>query len=156
MRAIFRLAGALLLLALPAQAGHSPPKVFLRVFVQTTGEGQPSTQAREIAIPPDNEKILIRAMPEVSEQDLVDVRTDASNNVHFYFDHRGQVDLDAATAQNQGRIMVVVLNGYIYYAPVIDEEISTGELVVPHPLSPVILQLLQATAKQNVRQSRAQ
>jgi hypothetical protein len=154
MRRIVRLTGLLLLLALPAHASHSPPKILFRVFVQTAGEGLPANEAREVVVPPNNETIMVRAMPELTEQNLVDVRADASGSVHFLLDHAGQVDLDAVTGQDQGRILVVSLNGYVIYAPIIDEQITNGELIVPHPLDPRILELLQQIAQQNVRQAR--
>jgi preprotein translocase subunit SecD len=142
-------------LALPARAGHSPPQVLLRVFVQTTGDGMADTQAHEITIPPDNETILIRAMPETNESEITDVQVDPAGRTHVFFDHTGTVDLDAVTAQNQGRILVVTLDGYIIYAPVIDREISNGELIIPHPIPPQIIQLLQKLAKQNVEKHNA-
>ena len=32
--------------------------------------------------------------------------------------------------------MVVMLNGYVIYSPIIDEQISNGILVIPHPMPP--------------------
>jgi preprotein translocase subunit SecD len=153
MRWIPRFAGLLVFLVLPAHAGHSPPKVVFRVFVQTSGEGQPSAEAQEVVIPPNHETIMIRAMPEITEQNLVDVRADSSGNVHFQFDHQGQINLDAVTAQDQGRIMVVALNGFVIYAPLIDEQITNGELVVPHTIDPAVIQLLENEAQKNVKEA---
>jgi preprotein translocase subunit SecD len=153
MRWILCLAGLLLFCLSPARAGSSPPKILLRIYVQTSGEGLPGTEARQITIPPNNEAIMIRAIPEVTEGDLIAVHADAAGNIHFFFDHQGQINLDAVTAQNQGRILVVTLDGYIIYAPLIDEQISTGELVMPHPLDPKVIQALQETAQHNVEQS---
>jgi len=148
------LGGLWCFLFLPARAGHAPPQVLLRVFVQTSGEGMPSTQATTIAIPPNNETIMIRTLPEVTEAELTNVQVDASQYVHFQFNSHGQISLDAVTAQNQGRILVVMLDGYIIYAPTIDEEISNGELILPHPLPPEVVKLLQDTAKRNLAQYR--
>ena len=154
MRWIPRLAGVLVLLALPAHAGHSPPKVLFRVFIQTSGEGLPASEAQEVVIPPNHEVIMIRAMPELTELNLIDVHADASGNVHFLLDHAGQVNLDAVTGQDQGRIMVVSLNGFVIYAPLIDEQITTGELIVPHTIDPAIIKLLEDEAQKNVREAR--
>jgi preprotein translocase subunit SecD len=153
MRWISCLAVLLVFLVLPAHAGHSPPKVLFRVFIQTSGEGLPSSEAQEVVIPPNRETIMIRAMPEITEQNLVDVRADPAGNVHFRFDHQGQVNLDAVTAQDQGRIMVVALNGFVIYAPLIDEQITSGELVVPHAIDPAVIQLLEEEAQKNVQQA---
>jgi preprotein translocase subunit SecD len=154
MRLIFPWLLLLLLTILPAQAGHSPPKVLLRVNVQTTGEGLPATMATVLSLPPNGEEIEIRAIPEVTEKDLIDVKQAPDNTVRFFFNHRGQVNLSAATAENQGRILVLLIDGYVAYAPIIDQEISNGELDVPHPLNPQVIKLLQEVAQRNVREAR--
>jgi preprotein translocase subunit SecD len=153
MRWTCLLTGFLFLTFLPAQAGHSPPKVVLRVHVQTTGEGQSALEVTTIVIPPDGERIQVRTLPEVTEQELVDVQQDASGVVHLKFNHVGQVNLNAVTAQNQGRILVVLIDGYVVYAPIIDEQITDGELDLPRPLPAQVLQLLQEVARRNVRQA---
>jgi preprotein translocase subunit SecD len=144
------LIGLLLLTVLPVQAGHKPPMVFLRVHVQTTGEGQSPMEATTIPIPPQGEQILVRTLPEVSESQLIDAQQDAAG-LRLKFNHSGQVSLSACTAQNQGRILVVLIDGQVVYAPVIDEQITDGELDIPHPVPPAIVQLLQEVAKKNVR-----
>ena len=150
--------GCLLLVLLlftlhPAHAGHKPPQIFLRVHIQTSGEGQSSQQATSITIPPNGESILVRSLPEVSEHDLIDAQVDGSGTLHLRFDHAGQVALSAATAQNQGRILVVLINGYVIYAPTIDEQITSGELDIPHPISSQALLQLQEVAQKNVKQA---
>jgi len=52
--------------------------------------------------------------------------------------------------------MVVFINGYIIYSPVIDEQITSGQLLIPHALAPQVVQLLQEVAKKNVRDARKQ
>ncbi len=150
MRRLLLLFGCLLLVCVPARAGHSPPKIILRIHVQTTGEGQSPMEVARIQVPPDGESILIRAIPEVSEAQLIDAQQD-NEGLHLRFNHVGQVSLNAATAQNQGRILVVLLDGNVIYAPVIDMQIVNGELDIPHPIPPVFLQLLQEVAKENAR-----
>ena len=152
MRWTCLLTGLLLVTFLPARAGHSPPKVTFQVHVQTTGEGQSSMETTTIQIPPRGEQILIRTLPEVSEGQIIDVEQDATG-LRIRFNHTGQVDLSAVTAQNQGRILVVMVDGQVIYAPMIDTQITTGELDIPHPLPPPIVQLLQDIAKKNVRQA---
>jgi hypothetical protein len=147
------LTGFLLVTLLPAHAGHTAPKLFLRVNIQTTGEGQSSLEVTTITLPPNGDKILIRTLPEATEQELIAVQQDASGAVRLQFDHAGQVSLSAVTAQNLGRILVVSLNGYVIYAPVIDEQITSGELDLPHPMNPQIFQLLQQIAQENVRKA---
>jgi preprotein translocase subunit SecD len=150
MRWICFVLGLLLLTLLPAQAGRTPPKVILRIHVQTTGEGQSSLEVTQIRVPPQGEEVLIRSIPEVSETQLIDAQQD-NDGLHLRFDHVGQVNLSAATAQNQGRLLVVILDGQVIYAPVIDMQITSGELDIPHPVPPQIVELLQGVARQNVR-----
>jgi preprotein translocase subunit SecD len=153
MRWTCLLISLLLFTLLPARAGHSAPKIFLRIHVQTTGEGQSQLETAEIMLPPNNEKILIRALPEITEQELVNVQADAAGAVHLQFNHQGQVALSTVTAENQGRILVVIINGYVVFAPVIDEQITNGELILPHQVNPQMVQLLQDVAQHNVREA---
>jgi preprotein translocase subunit SecD len=155
MRLLCLLVGWIGLTFAPLHAGHSGPQVLMRVYVQSPGEGMSPQQVLQVRVPPDNEVIQIRSLPEVTEADLTDVQTDASGSVHFIFDQIGQANLDAATAQNQGRIMVVAIDGVVVYAPVIDQEITTGVLVIPHPLPPQVVQLLKKTAQLNVHQTKS-
>jgi preprotein translocase subunit SecD len=106
-----------------------------------------------ISLPPNGEQIQVRTLPEATEQELIDVRQDASGVIHLLFNHDGQVALNAATAQNQGRILVVLIDGYVVYAPTIDAQITNGELDLPRPIGPHVLQLLQDVARKNVRQA---
>lgn len=135
---------------LPAHAGHSPPQVTLRIHVQTTGEGQSTLEVTHLQVPPDGQQILIRSIPEVSEAQLVGATQDA-DGLHLQFNHTGLVDLNAATAQNQGRILVVLIDGNVIYAPTIDMQITTGQLDIPHQIPANILQLLQQVAQENIR-----
>jgi hypothetical protein len=152
MRRICLLAGFLVLVFLPARAGHSPPKILLRIHVQTTGPGQSPMEVSSITLPPHGETIQVRTLPELTEQELVAVRQDAAG-IHLLFNHQGQVALDAVTAQNQGRILVVLIDGFVVYAPIIDEQITDGELVLPRQLNAQIIGLLQDVALRNIRQA---
>ena len=136
--------------AAPVHAGKTPPKLLLRIHVQTTGDGLSENQAQNVYLPPNNEPIQIRAMPEVTEQNLIGVAPQPGGTL-LTFDHQGQINLSAVTAQDQGRILVVFLNGYIIYSPVIDEQITNGQLLLPHPLAPQIVGLLEDIAQRNVR-----
>jgi preprotein translocase subunit SecD len=152
MRWTCLLFGLMLTTLLPAQAGSSPPKVTLRIHVQVAGEGLSPQEATTIAVPPDGEEIQVRTLPEASERDLVEVQQDATG-LHLQFNHVGTVNLNAVTAENQGRILVVMVDGRIIYAPVIDAQISKGHLDIPHQIPPQLVVLLQQLAQQNVRQA---
>jgi hypothetical protein len=136
----------------PARAGSTPPQVTFRVYVQTTGEGLSPQEATTIAIPPDGEQIQVRTLPEASERDLVEIKQDAAG-LHVQFNHIGMVNLNAATGQNQGRILVVMVDGRIIYAPSIDTQISNGHLDIPHQIPPLVLEALQKVAAHNVHEA---
>jgi preprotein translocase subunit SecD len=153
MRWTCLLVGFLSLTFQTAQAGHSPPKVVLRIHVQSPGEGQSPLEVTTITIPPNGEKIQVRTLPEVTEGELIGVQQDLSGGVRLQFNHVGQVNLSAVTAQNQGRILVVLIDGYVVYAPTIDEQITNGELDIPHPINPQIVQLLQEVVRKNLKQA---
>jgi hypothetical protein len=153
MRAAFFVLGFLLLFAWPAEAGKSRPKLMLSIHVQTTGDGLSSTQATTVFLPPNAEPIQVRTLPEATERNLIAVDSQPGGTM-LTFDHDGEINLSAVTAQNQGRILIVALNGFIVYSPLIDEQITSGQLLLPHPLDPHVVQMLQEIAKKNVRNIR--
>lgn len=142
----------LTLLCLPVQAGHSGPKLLFRIHVQTTGQGLSDQEAIPITLTHPNENILVRALPEITENDILTVQEEASGT-RFYFNHEGKVALDVFTAQNQGRAMVVLLNSEVIYAPIIDEEITTGQLLIPKKFKPEILEALKDIAEKNTKEA---
>jgi hypothetical protein len=153
MRWICLWIGLMLLMFEPAHAGSSPPQVTLRIHVQTTGEGPSPQEATTIPVPPDGEQIQVRTLPEASEHDLIDVQQDASG-LHLQFNHQGMVSLNAVTAQNQGRILVVMIDGQVIYAPIIDTQINNGRLDIPRHMPAQIVLLLQTVAQKNLRQAQ--
>ncbi len=152
MRFLCLLVGLLLVTYSPAHAGHSPPKITFRIHVQTTGDGLSAQEATTIVLPPHGEQIQVRTLPEVTEHDIVDARATASG-VRIILNHIGAVNLNAVTAQNQGRILVVLIDGYVVYAPIIDEQINNGQIEIPSKLSAQIVQLLEDQAQKNVQQA---
>ncbi len=153
MRLLCLIAALSFALFIPAHAGHSPPKVTLGVHVQTTGEGQSNLEASALRLPPNGDQILIRTMPECSERDIIDAQQD-EQGLRIQFNHVGQVNLSAVTAQNQGRLLIVLIYGRVIYAPVIDTQITSGELDIPLKVKPEVLKALQDQAAYNVRQAK--
>ena len=149
---VFVLVSTIVLPMAPARAGASPPKILMRIYVQTN-EGLPPSEAMPVSVPPDNEVIYIRSMPEVTEQNLAGAES-IPEGVKLIFDHTGQVDLDAVTGQDQNRILVVTIDGVVVYAPIIDQQITDGVLIIPHLTNPVIVQLLQECAAKNNREAK--
>lgn len=153
MRCFCLLIGLLALTFSPARAGHSAPKIVFRIHVQTTGDGLSAQQATTITIPPRGDQVQVRTLPEITEQEIIDVQPNAAGGIHVTFNHMGTVALSAVTAQNQGRLLVVLIDGFVVYAPIIDEQIDNGQLDIPHQLSPQVIQLLQGQAQKNVKQA---
>jgi hypothetical protein len=142
----------LIILFLPARAGSDPPQIMLRVHIQTSGEGLSTQEATTIPIPPNGEMIQVRTLAEATERDVIGAVQDG-NGLHLQFNHAATVNLNAVTAQNQGRILIVLVDGQVFYAPTIDMQISNGRLDIPHQLPPNILAALQAMVKDNVKQA---
>ena len=147
----FRTLGLLLLFLGLFAGGHKPPALIFRINVQTSGTGLGPTQALPLTLPKTQEMILVRAIPEVTEKNLrhVEVRNDGT--LVLTFDHQGRVNLDVVTTSNQGRYLVVTIDGILVYSPLIDEEISSGTLVIPHPLPLPVVEALKQVADENSR-----
>jgi hypothetical protein len=152
MRWICCLLALAVVLFLPVRAGDKPPQIMFRVHVQIAGEGLSAQEATSIPIPPNGEIIQVRTLAEATERDIIAAQQDAGG-LHIQFNHVGTVNLNAVTAQNQGHILVVLVDGQVFYAPTIDEQISNGRLDIPHQLPPTILAALQAMVQDNVKQA---
>ena len=150
MRSLPLLLVLLLATLIPASAGHKEViQVYMRIHIQTAGAGLPESQAVSVKIPPNGEIIQIRTLPEITERELVDIKK-TTEGIRLVFNHEGSINLNAVTAQNTGRILVVMINGVVVYAPLIDQQISSGYLDIPHQINPQVVQLLKDTAAANI------
>lgn len=77
------------------------------------------------------ETIAIRNLPEVSEKDVASVRTLADGTLIVEFDDFGKTKLEVATNTGRGLILVVIVNGRVVYAPMIDTNLARGTLALP-------------------------
>ena len=110
-------------------AAEKPP-VLLRVHLQAPEGAQGMTTVPlELFNPP--ETIAIRAIPEVSEKDVVRVSERADATLLVEFDDFGATKLEIATSTGRGLILVVLVNGRVVYAPRIDTSLSRGRLLLP-------------------------
>ncbi len=132
--------------------GHKPPMVTLRVNIQTAGQGLSEQLALPIALPKTGETILIRSTAEVSEKNLRNIELRPDGSTVLTFDHQGRINLSTATGTNQGRYMVISIDGVVMYAPLIDIQIDDGVLILPHPLPPGVFQLLLKVAQDNSKE----
>ncbi|HSI83169.1 MAG: hypothetical protein ACAI35_02425 [Candidatus Methylacidiphilales bacterium] len=155
----FRLLIVLLLLVSslsPALAGSSPPKVVVRVHIQNMNK-ELKKQTFMVQLPDPPEQISVSTLPEASEKDVLNVTGKPTTNgfgAYIQFNRRGSVNLSATTAQNQGRILVVVINNRVVYAPVIDTVISNGILFIPDGISPKEMEALSTLAKYNSKRAK--
>jgi hypothetical protein len=141
---------ALPLVFLLATASEERPTSTFRVHVQTVEFGTPGTQVLPVSLVNPTKQIMIRAQPELSERDIQFLETresEAGLALRITLDEHGKTVLNTATLQNQGRILVVFLNGRVVYAPLIDKTISNGVLTIPRGVFPEEIEPLRQAIK---------
>ena len=110
-------------------AAEKPP-VLLRVHLQAP-EGAKGMVTVPVTLLNPPETIAIRNIPEVSEKEIRRVRTLADGTVVVEFDDFGKTKLEVATNTGRGLILVVIVNGRVVYAPLIDTHLTRGMLALP-------------------------
>lgn len=110
-------------------AAEKPP-VLLRVHLQAP-EGVKGMVTVPITLLNPPETIAIRNLPEVTEKDIQKVRTLVDGSVVVDFDDFGKTKLEVATNTGRGLILVVIVNGRVVYAPVVDSSLTSGSLALP-------------------------
>lgn len=106
------------------------PPVLLRVHLQAP-EGAKGMVTVPVALLNPPETIAIRSIPEVSEKEIQNVRTLVDGTVIVNFDEFGKTKLEVATNTGRGLILVVIVNGRVVYAPMIDTSLTRGSLALP-------------------------
>lgn len=125
LRGLILLVGAWLWIG----AAEKPP-VLLRVHLQAP-EGAKGMLTVPITLFNPPETIAIRNLPEVSEKEIRQARVLADGTIQVDFDDFGKTKLEVATSSGQGLILVVIVNGRVVYAPVIDTTLTRGCLALP-------------------------
>lgn len=110
-------------------AAEKPP-VLLRVHLQAP-EGAKGMVTVPVTLLNPPETIAIRNIPEVSEKEIRQVRSLADGTVVVEFDDFGKTKLEVATNTGRGLILVVIVNGRVVYAPMIDTNLTGGALALP-------------------------
>jgi len=110
-------------------AAEKPP-VLLRVHLQAP-EGAKGMVTVPVTLLNPPETIAIRNLPELSEKEIRQVRTLADGTVLVDFDDFGKTKLEVATNTGRGLILVVIVNGRVVYAPMIDTNLTGGALALP-------------------------
>lgn len=144
--------GALLLASifLAGVAGSDPPKSTFRVHVQTVVQGAPGTQVLAVTLINPTKQIMVRAQPELSERDIMSVESapaDSGVALKLTLSEHGRFVLSTLTTENQGKVLVVFLNGRVVYAPIIDRIIGDGFLIIPRGVAPEEVTPLEEAAK---------
>lgn len=110
-------------------AAEKPPAL-LRVHLQAP-EGAKGMVTVPVTLLNPPETIAIRNIPEVSEKEIRQVRATPDGSVVVEFDDFGKTKLEVATNTGRGLILVVIVNGRVVYAPVIDVPLTRGSLALP-------------------------
>jgi len=126
---MFRIVPCLVGLVLWVGAAEKPP-VLLRVHLQAP-EGAKGMVTVPVTLLNPPETIAIRNIPEVSEKDIQTVRSLADGTIVVQFDDFGKTKLEVATNTGRGLILVVIVNGRVVYAPMIDTSLTAGALALP-------------------------
>lgn len=110
-------------------AADKPPVLF-RVHLQAP-EGARGQATVPLALfnPPEN--IAIHNLPELSEKEIHAVSLRPDGTILVEFDDFGRTKLDVATSTSRGLILVVIVNGRVAYAPIIDTVLNRGILLLP-------------------------
>lgn len=131
-------------------AGAKRPTSSLRIYLQTVEVGAPGTQIMPILLLHPNKQIMVRAQPELSERDIEKVESRESDigvALRLILTEHGKTVLSAVTTESQGKILVVMLNGRVIYAPVIDKTIDDGVLIIPRGAMPEEIAPLEEAMK---------
>ena len=108
----------------------SKPPVLLRVHLQAP-EGAKGMLTVPVTLLNPPETIAIRNLPEVSEKEIQKIYTGGDGTVVVEFDEFGKTKLEVATSTGRGLILVVIVNGRVVYAPLIDTTLTRGALALP-------------------------
>jgi hypothetical protein len=152
---------ALLLLCLAAWLvgfdGSKPPQVYFRIYTQTDDQGNTNRTMSVHVINPE-QQIFVSTIPEATEKDIFGIEPFAADGgtmgAVFHLNAHAALNVDAATTQYDGKILVFALNGRVLYNPIIDSIVSDGILRVPRGITPQEIALLQAVVKQNLHEMK--
>jgi preprotein translocase subunit SecD len=134
---------ALVLTASGLQAGSNRPQITFRIHVERAQAAGSSAQVMQVALTEPEQIITIGRYAELSETQVQSVLPTPDGGMMVIFNNVGAKILESTTANNQGRVLVVFLNGRVVYAPLIDMVLRTGRILIPGPLDPSEVAALQ-------------
>jgi len=116
------------------RAGSKPPEVTLRFHLQASPT-MPKEQVVPVNLIDPPQAIAVRRLPELNEKHLEAIERLNDGRILVSLTTIGANLLDGATSSNMGFIMVVICNGRVVYAPVIDVPLRTGKIILPGGIS---------------------
>jgi preprotein translocase subunit SecD len=134
------------------EAGGNRPQITFRIHVQRDQAVGSDSQIIQVVLSQPEQVITVGRYAEINENQVKSVLPTPDGGMMVTFNGTGTKLLETVTSTNQGRIMVVFLNGRVIYAPLIDLPIRSGRLLLPGPLDPLEVQALQSLL---LKQSKA-
>jgi hypothetical protein len=135
-----------------AQAGGGRPKVIFRIHIETT-RGLPGDQSLSVALVNPPMEIPVGRFAELSERNLAGAipYEGRPGAVLVTFDDQGSRRLATLTEANNGKRLVVLLNGRVVFSPMIDAPLPNGQIVIPSGVAPEEMAMMVAEGKKNRR-----
>ena len=115
--------------------GSEKPKSLFRFHVQTMQQAPKETLIPiHLSDPPS--VFFVRKQPDLDERHMSEIQMMEDGSVLVIFNEQGQRKLANLTQGNLGSFLVVISNGRVVYAPIIDVVMGDGQFVIPGGMSP--------------------
>ena len=112
-----------------AEAEGAKPPIVLRFYLQVMS--QTGSNWMQVEVPDPPQPILIEKYSFLSEKYVTEATALPDGNTMIQFDPIGTNVLDTTTSGSTGKILVVICNSRVIYAPVIDQPLRQGRMIVP-------------------------
>lgn len=97
------------------------------------GEREPGKDLEEMTKSGSGEKVYLYKKVEMSNTDIADasvIETDKGVNIEITFTDDGKEKLEKLTRENTGKILGILVDGKLVWAPVIHEAIPGGKAII--------------------------
>jgi len=119
-----------MLMQSPLLAGSDKPAMVLRLHLQNTDTADMSKLV-PVALKNPDQVINVDKFAFLSEKYLYDAKRLQDGRTIIQFDNIGVSAMETTTSANLGKIMVVLFNGRVILAAVIDKPLRDGRLILP-------------------------
>lgn len=123
-------------------AGSSRPEFLFRIHLEASKAENPD-QVVTLNMGGSLGITRVREFAEMSENDIQSMILRPGGGALIQFNPGGRIRLEALTANNQGRLMCVFLNGRYLYAAEIDMVMDSGRLFLPKGVTPEDVDLFE-------------